>query len=128
MGQSTTQSQSKKVGSQAQGESVCSGPWDQGFSRETGPHPLPRPLSPVSPLPLPPDPWAIPRIHLHTCSYLLPPGTPSPLLQVALSEKLSEKSIRSSYLGHGGCCLVAKSHVTLCDPKDCTTPGLLVLH
>lgn len=45
MGQSTTQSQSKKVGSQAQGESVCSGPWDQGFSRETGPHPLPRPLS-----------------------------------------------------------------------------------
>ena len=26
------------------------------------------------------------------------------------------------------CCSVAKSHLTLCDPMDCSTPGLPVLH
>ena len=29
---------------------------------------------------------------------------------------------------NNGCCLVAKSCLTLCDPTDCSTPGFFVLH
>ena len=34
----------------------------------------------------------------------------------------------SRELYYCGCCSVAKSYLTLCDPVDCSTPGFSVLH
>ena len=42
-----------------------------------------------------------------------------------LSRLLSSRGLGHSLLC---CCLVAKSHLTLCDPTACSTPGFPVLH
>ena len=63
------------------------------------------------------------------------------LITRALAEMSSKKSFLMTYLGYLpkpdtlhyiiifiSCCLVAKSCLTLCDPKDCSTLGFPVLH
>ena len=54
-------------------------------------------------------------------------GFPSPWTPWAITWPTAQPPFSSSSL-RNCCCSVAKSCLTLCDPKDCSTPGFPVLH
>ena len=57
------------------------------------------------------------------CSSILAPSVLCPLPH--LEKYLASHTYPSQLFC---CCLVTKSHPTLCDPMDCSTPGFPVLH